>query len=91
MASVSVLDAMLGKHQDVPRTVNELHDLLVPVDVEGWFRREGGAVLFARGKHRDVSLEEVARMDASYLDWLAGRVLPDARWFIEKSLHNGTD
>jgi DNA polymerase-3 subunit epsilon len=55
-ASAAVLDAMLGEHGDVPRCVAELHDYLVEADVEGWFRRVGGVLLFARGKHRDVPL-----------------------------------
>jgi hypothetical protein len=91
VASAAVLDAMLGRHKDVPRAVDALHDLLVPVDVEGWVRRDAGTVLFARGKHRDVPLEQVARDDASYLDWLASRVLPDARRLIENALRNGAD
>ncbi len=90
LAAVAVLDAMLGKHKDVPRAVEGLHDHLIEVDVEGWFRREGALVLFARGKHRDASLEAIAIRDPSYLDWLADRVLPDARQLIEKALHNGT-
>jgi DNA replication protein DnaC len=68
----------------------ELHDYLIEVDVEGWFRRDGATVFFARGKHRDVSLNEVASRDPSYLNWLADRVLPDARQLIEKSLNDSS-
>jgi DNA polymerase-3 subunit epsilon len=88
-AAVAVLDAMLGRHKEVPRAVNELHDLLVPVDVQVWFRREAGVVVFARGKHRGAPLQEVARHDASYLGWLAERVLPDARRLIARALRGG--
>lgn len=91
MAAVAVFDAMLGEHHDLPHTVSELHDLLVPVDVEGWFRREGNSIYFARGKHRDVSLNDVARLDASYLDWLAGRVMPDTHRLIETALFGNAD
>jgi len=85
-ASVLVLNAMLGKHKELPRCVADLHDCLIEVDVEGWFRREKAVVVFARGKHRDVALETVARRDPSYLMWLMDRVLPDARRLIEKAL-----
>jgi DNA polymerase-3 subunit epsilon len=88
-AAAAVLDAMLGRHPELPRRVDELHDLLVEVDIEGWFRRNGGAVTFARGKHRNACLEEVAAADPSYLRWLADRVLPDARRLIESALDGG--
>jgi DNA polymerase-3 subunit epsilon len=85
LAAAAVLDAMLGEHGDVPRGVPELHDYLVEADVEGWFRRAGGVLLFARGKHRDVPLQEVALRDPSYLAWLADRVLPDARHPLDQA------
>jgi DNA polymerase-3 subunit epsilon len=84
-AAAAVLDAMLGEHVDIPRGVAELHDYLVEADVEGWFRRVDGVLLFARGKHRDVPLQEVARLDPSYLAWLADRVLPDARHLLDQA------
>jgi hypothetical protein len=89
-ATAAILDQQLACYDDLPRRVAELHACLTEVDVEGWFRREGAVVLFARGKHRDLSLEEIARCDPSYLHWLAERVLPDARRLIEKALRHGS-
>jgi DNA polymerase-3 subunit epsilon len=89
MASVAVLDAMLGKHKDVPRAVEDLHDQLI--NVEGWFRREGAVVHFTRGMHRDVTLEDVAHRDTAYLTWQSSRVLTDARRLIETALSRGAD
>jgi DNA polymerase-3 subunit epsilon len=87
LAAAAVLDAMLGRHAELPRDAAGLHRRLVEVDVEGWFRRaEGGAVVFGRGKHRDAALAEVARRDPSYLCWLLGRALPDAAGLIESAL-----
>jgi DNA polymerase-3 subunit epsilon len=37
-ATAAVLDALLGRQQELPRHVDELYDLLVEVDIEGWFR-----------------------------------------------------
>jgi DNA polymerase-3 subunit epsilon len=85
LASVAVLDAILGQHKGLPRAVEELHDYLIEVDVEGWFLRVDRVLIFARGKHRDVPLQEVARRDPSYLSWLADRVLPDARQLLDKA------
>ncbi|MFO0866547.1 MAG: 3'-5' exonuclease [Gemmataceae bacterium] len=85
-ASISVLDAMVGKHDELPKSVDQLHTMLIPVDVEGWFRREDGVIVFARGKHRDIALSIVARHDPFYLEWLGCRALPDARWHIEAAL-----
>lgn len=84
-ATAAVLDAMLGTYKDVPRGVAELHDYLIEVDVEGWFKRVDGVLVFARGKHRDVPLAEVARRDPSYLSWLADRVLPDVRHLLDQA------
>jgi DNA polymerase-3 subunit epsilon len=90
-AAAAVLDAMLGKYKDTPRDVSALHDLLIPVDVEGWFRRENAILVFARGKYRDVPLRQVAQRDPSYLTWLTDKVLPDARQFIDKTLRQSAD
>ncbi|HEX4588371.1 MAG TPA: hypothetical protein VH120_00455 [Gemmataceae bacterium] len=87
-ASFAVLDAMLGRHPELPRHVDDLHDLLVEVDIGGWLRRDGGAVIFARGKHRDACLDQVAATDPPYLRWLADRVLPDAGRLIRAALEN---
>jgi DNA polymerase-3 subunit epsilon len=85
-AAAAVLDAMLGRYKDMPRSVPELHDLLIDVDVGGWFKRVDGVLVFGKGKHRSVPLEEVARLDPSYLRWLRDNVLPDARWLIDKAM-----
>jgi len=84
-ASAAVLDAILGQHRDIPRTVSKLHKLLVPVDLQGWLQRENGVLYLARGKYKGTSLAEIARRDPSYLAWLRSIVLPDARRLIKKT------
>jgi DNA polymerase-3 subunit epsilon len=88
LAAAAVLDAMLGKYKDLPRSVADLHKQFIDVDVGGWFRRdETGAVIFARGKYRDQALTEVARCDPGYLAWLGGKVvLPDTRRLVDHAL-----
>lgn len=87
-ATVAVLDAMLGKYKDLPRSVAELHQQFIEVDVGGWFRRDDArALVFARGKYRDRALDEVARLNSRYLEWLMGQpILPDARRLVEHAL-----
>jgi DNA polymerase-3 subunit epsilon len=85
-AAVAVLEAMLARYDDAPKAVAELHALLIPVDVEGWFKRVDGIPVFAKGKHRDKPLHEVAAFDSSYLNWVRQQALPDAKGLIERVL-----
>ena len=87
-ASAAVLYAMLGRHKDVPRAVDAARPAR-PGGRRGLIPPRGAVDLFACGKHRDVPLEDVARRDPSYLDWLADRVLPDARRLIESACATG--
>jgi DNA polymerase-3 subunit epsilon len=91
LAAAAVLDAMLAAHANLPRGVPALHDYLIPVDIEGWFRSQDGDIVLARGKHRDDPLVEVARRDPSYLVWLASQVMSDARRIIEVALSQADD
>jgi hypothetical protein len=59
---------------DLPRSVPELHlatGYPDHVDPEGKLIRRGdGQVAFTFGPHRDHTLEEVARTDRGFLDWV---------------------
>ena len=62
----------------MPRTIPGLHahmDFPDFVDPDGKFvRRKDGAVVFAFGKkHLDEPLDDVARTDSAYLDWIANK------------------
>jgi DNA polymerase III subunit epsilon len=62
------------------------------VDLGGRFRRVGGRVVFAFGKHRGRSLDAVAEEDPAYLEWMKrSGLLPDARSLAEQALarHRG--
>jgi DNA polymerase-3 subunit epsilon len=87
-AVAAVLDGMLGRHGELPRTVAGLHQRFVEVDIGGWFRLDPtGVVVFARGKYRTQPLQSVARCDPSYLRWLSRQILlADARDLIEAAL-----
>jgi DNA polymerase III epsilon subunit-like protein len=74
-AAAAVVDAMLARYPDLPRTPVALHRIAGRADVAGWFRREGPELIFARGEHRGRRVVDIARIDPAYLDWLASRPL----------------
>ena len=87
-ATAAVLDGMLDHYPDLPRDVTGLYAEFVQGDLGGWFV-DGlpGESIFQRGKHRGVSLADVARYDAGYLRWLRNQaILPDARMLIDQAL-----
>lgn len=76
-ASFEIFEAQLEKYDDLPRGFDELSQLLNAkdprfVDSERKFMWRNGQASFAFGKHRGLSLEEVAKRDPGYLDWLMG-------------------
>jgi DNA polymerase-3 subunit epsilon len=84
-AALQVVDAQLARYLDLPARPEDLHRLLVGVDVGGRLRRgPDGRVALAFGKHRGRPLAEVAANDPGYLRWLLATVplLSDARHLI---------
>lgn len=75
LATAEILDAMLDRYADLPRRVEELGRHFTDpnsVDASGKFVRVDGKICFAFGQHRGRTLDDVARLDAAYLDWLLG-------------------
>lgn len=86
-ATALVLDAMLERYRDLPRTVAELHKQFLDADVGGWFRYEAGAVVFAIGKHRGRRLADVVRQQPDYVRWLLTLpLMDDTRAIVETAL-----
>jgi len=89
-ATAAVLDAMVARYGDIPRTVAELHAGLTDADLGGQLRREDGRLVLSFGKYAGQTLDEVAALDVSYLRWLLEQTfLPDFRAFVEKALQHG--
>ncbi len=87
VVAAGVLDAQVERYR-LPPSPDELHALLHPVDVGGKFRIESGAVVFAFGKHVGRRLDDVARTDAGYLEWVLTRpFLPDVHHLVRAALH----
>lgn len=74
LAALLVLDGKAERYEDLPRSVPELHrEMGYPdiVDPDGKFvRREDGVIVFAFSDHAGKPLDEVARMDPGFLEWM---------------------
>jgi DNA polymerase-3 subunit epsilon len=73
LATAAVLDAMVARYDDLPRTVAGIHQhFKTPnaVDSSGHFTRGGGQIRFAFGKYRGQALDDVAARKPDYLEWM---------------------
>ena len=89
LASLEVLDAQLGRYEDLPRTVEELDGWCKPKPAwkSAKFIWRDGKAIFAFGKFQGRSLKDVARTRPDYLEWiLRSDFPPDARELVEKAL-----
>jgi DNA polymerase-3 subunit epsilon len=75
--AAAVLSAQLERYAHLPRALDGLHlycDEWAPMEtaLERWFEPSGDGLLFRRGKHRGRALEDVARSEPGYLEWMLG-------------------
>jgi len=91
-ATLDVLDAQLGRYEELPRTVDGLEGWMrrVPpgaVDSAGKFVWLEGAVVFGFGKHQGKSLADVVAAAPDYLRWILQSDFPDdAKRLVEGAL-----
>lgn len=90
-ATVAILDAQVSRYEDLPKTVGGLHEQLrdpKAVDLGEFFaRRDDGGIVFAKGKYKGQSLDEIARLKPDYLGWMLGAdFLDDAKKFARDAL-----
>ena len=84
-----ILDAQLGRHEELPRTVRGLAAYPSARDPMGLFRKESELrpLIFAEGPHRGRTPEEVAAVAPNYLRSLLGPgLLFYPRSIIERAL-----
>jgi DNA polymerase-3 subunit epsilon len=90
LATAEVLDNMLARYTDLPRTVVGLDQHLKKpnaVDAAGKFIRVGGEIRFTFGKYRGEPLDAVAQMDPGYLEWmLAQDFFDDTKDIVKAAL-----
>jgi DNA polymerase III subunit epsilon len=77
LATTELIDAMLERYRDGDNALQrDLTDLTrrfsrpVTVDPDGTFTRREGSIVFARTKYRGQPLDDVARRDPDYLNWI---------------------
>jgi DNA polymerase-3 subunit epsilon len=89
-ATAEVLDAMLARYADLPRSVSGLHQHFKDantVDSSGCFVRVEGQLRFAFGKYRGQALETVAATKPDYLDWMLNQAFfDDAKQLVRDAL-----
>jgi DNA polymerase III subunit epsilon len=76
LATIDVLDAMLGRYPDLPRSPAALHEHLRDpnaVDSDGFLIRVDGEIRFKKGKNRGQPLDAVDLRDPDYLRWMLSR------------------
>jgi DNA polymerase-3 subunit epsilon len=81
LAALLVLDAQVERYGDLPRSVSELHEAMgYPdvVDPDGKFvRGEDGVIVFAFSDQHGKSVDEVARTDPGFLEWMLKKDFSD--------------
>jgi DNA polymerase-3 subunit epsilon len=92
--SAAVLSAQLERYGHLPRDLDGLHaycDEHSPYDgpLGQWFRVTEEGLAFRRGKHEGRFLDDVAREDASYLEWMLR--LDDLRPQVAEALRNALE
>ena len=75
--TAAVLSSQLEKYPHLPKELEGLHaycDEVSPfqTELDRWFTRKDGELVFRRGKHRGDSLTKVAAESPDYLQWMLG-------------------
>ena len=94
-ATLEVLDAQMKRYPELPRTVDELDEYLVPhdplnADRNGLLRWKDGDLLVNFGKKRGESLKRLLVNEPNYLKWLVkGDFDADVRAIAQDWRENG--
>lgn len=91
--SAAVLSAQLERYGHLPRDLDGLHaycDEYAPFEtaLDRWFEDTEEGLRFRRGKHRGLSLEDIARTEPGYLEWMLGAddMEPELAEILERAL-----
>ncbi|MDT8340022.1 MAG: 3'-5' exonuclease [Longimicrobiales bacterium] len=92
--TAAVLSAQMARYPHLPQDLDGLHaycDEHAPYDgpLGQWFRVTDEGLIFRKGKHEGRFLEEVARADDGYLEWILR--LDDTRPQVAQSIRNALE
>jgi DNA polymerase-3 subunit epsilon len=94
LATAEVLDAMLARYADLPRTVAGLHEHFTDpdrIDSDGFFRQVQGTLRFTKGKHRGEPLDAIAATSPDYLEWMLSQsFFEDTKHVVREALSRAT-
>lgn len=79
LATIEVLDAMIERY-DLPKNDTDLVEKFSSrstLDSRGCFAKVDGKIVFNFGKHKDKSINEIAKEYPGYLNWMLGDTFPD--------------
>jgi len=73
--TAAVLSAQLDRYPDLPKELDSLNaycDEASPLrtELDNWFQKTEGGLVFRRGKHRGETLAQVAAAAPDYLQWM---------------------
>ncbi len=94
-ATAEVLDAMLARYADLPRSISGLHQHFKEantIDSSGCFVRVEGQIRFAFGKYRGQPLETVAASKPDYLEWMLNQAFfDDSKKLVREALQRARE
>lgn len=93
-ATLEVLEGELKTYDDLPATVDALHEFCNPedpdaLDPKGRFRWREEEVVIGFGKKAGLPLKEVARKNPEYLRWMIRKEFSDEAKYIAKEALEG--
>lgn len=92
-ATLEIFLAQIKRYQDLPNSVEELHQLCNQrderfVDSDKKFIWQDGEACFTFGKYKGAPLKKVAKNDAEYLTWMVGSDFsPEVQNIIRSALN----
>jgi DNA polymerase-3 subunit epsilon len=94
LAAVAVLDGILERYDDLPRTLLELHEQFRArgaADAHAKFLELNGQLVFNFGKFQGKSLDEIATNEPTYLQWMLSETtfLADTKEIVRAALARG--
>ncbi len=75
--TAAVFSAQIQRYPELPRSIEGLHDYCDEVrpyqtELDRWFQRRDGELVFRKGKHKGAPLGKVAATAPDYLQWMLG-------------------